>query len=576
MFSCLSRVVVLSLFTVSLWAHEGVWSISPGVLGASGIDASFVANAALFIAMLILWVVCIAQLLKLLFNLPIIAGQIIAGLLLGPSCINIARWPLFFTPLRLFDHASGHTYQVVSSDLLIFCLVLFSSIFTISYLMWIAGHETDIEDILKVGWAATLAGLFGAVLPIVMTALVMYYGFPDEEITQALGLGLIFSATSVSIPVAMLFSYNKMHLKSSKATLGAAIIDDILAVVLLSLFLILLQSGTFGEIAGLVVESAHQITIGEALIWMIGSFVLLLLIGYFGIPAIVKMLKKYHYSHLLVPVATGIMLLYFAFAEKIGGLAGITGAYFAGLFHRMGDKRHRAEKVISPFVNFVLLPLFLGLIGFSVDLKVLSGHQWLIVAVLLIVSIVSKLLGCYLAAGASNLIGERSGKWSFIEAYLFGSSMVARGEVGLVIATILYSWRVLSTEYYTIALVVIVLTTIASPIMLGIGFAYLTRTEEGEGYEEYTLNIGLFNVIGTLRLFDIIGGRIEANNRFNTSIRISEGRKIINIEGLNIQIILCPERGILFRGDRDNIGELLHEVQEAIHHEVDRIVMHPE
>ena len=103
MFSCLSRVVVLSLFTVSLWAHEGVWSISPGVLGASGIDASFVANAALFIAMLILWVVCIAQLLKLLFNLPIIAGQIIAGLLLGPSCINIARWPLFFTPLRLFD-----------------------------------------------------------------------------------------------------------------------------------------------------------------------------------------------------------------------------------------------------------------------------------------------------------------------------------------------------------------------------------------------------------------------------------------------------------------------------------------
>lgn len=559
----------------SVYAREAALTIPDGALISSGLSPLFVAKCSLFLAVLLLWTTFIGKLLKLTLRLPVIAGQIVAGILLGPSLLDVKNMKVFSGQIVAFDWATVTKYTLSSSDMFVLFVLLLSAVLTVPYLLWIAGHETDIKDILKVGVTAVSAGILGAVVPVVLTFVVIYYFLGGMfTLVQSLGLGLVLSATSVSIPVAMFFAQNRMHLKTSKATLGAAIIDDIIAVIALSIFFICLQGGTFGVIEGIDVGQ-HAGGIVQAIVYMIVSFAVIFCTGYFIIPPAIRLLKKYQLSHLITPAANGIMFLYFSFAELVGSLSGITGAYFAGLFHRMGDKRHQAERVISPFVNAVLLPLFLGSIGLQVDITILSFMQWGVVTLLLCIAIVSKLVGCFAAIWVSNLTGERGkhGGWTVLEGFIFGSSMVARGEVGLVIATILHGSWVLAHDVYIMAVVVIVLTTIASPIMLSIGFFMLdlrliARKKPGE----YILNIGLFHAIGSTQMFNIIMGRIEALPAFkSTSIQFSEGRKIVNIEGHDVKVILCPDEGILFEGNKKKIEQILRAVKSSVTNELERL-----
>lgn len=565
-----SGLLATLFYSSGISAHDTAWAIPPGILGSGAIDSLFIAKSALFIGIILLWVTFAAELFKKLFKIPTIAGQIIAGLFLGPSCFNSARWSFFYQPLHLYDHLSGHAYTVVGSDTLIFCLMLFSSLFTISYLLWIAGHETDVHDILKVGWIATLAGFLGAVLPIALTFVVMRFCFPVLSSVEVLGLGLVLSATSVSIPVAMLFAYNKMHLKSSQATLGAAIIDDILAVILLSLFFISVQSGVFGAVQ-MASGATHSSSVMTALISMVCAFAALLLVGVTVVPLIVSLLKKHNYGYLLVSVATIIMLFYFAFAELAGGLAGITGAYFAGLFYRLSDKTHSVEKVISPFIHYLLLPLFLGLIGFSIDITLLSGNQWLIVLILLLVAVASKLIGCFVAIGVNNLFVSPENRWSWLEGYLFGSSMVARGEVGLVIATILYGAHIVSVEYFTIILVVIVLTTIVSPIMLGIGFAYEHKSDRTYLNKEYKKTIHMRHVLNAEHLLDVMKKIINHKELGTVMLESGDKGATMTLVGQEITIQTDQNQGVVVQGNKEQVMQLLTVIQEALHNEVDRI-----
>ena len=236
----------------------------------------------------------------------------------------------------------------------------------------------------------------------------------------------------------------------------------------------------------------------------------------------------------------------------------------------MGDAWHHAEKVISPYVNTFLLPLFLGSIGLTLNVRVVPARGWLLIAFLLIIAIIAKIVGCYIAILLSNVFGKReSHRWTVLDGYLFGSSMVARGEVGLVIATVVYSTKIITPDQYVVAVIVIILTTIATPIMLAIGFSQMDLIERQSG--AYTLNIGLFKVIGTTQLFHIIVGKIEHSKAYKTSIQISEGRKIVNIEGQNVKVILCPEEGIIFKGDKQKIKQIMNIVRDSVTEEIERL-----
>ena len=332
-----------------------------------------------------------------------------------------------------------------------------------------------------------------------------------------------------------------MHLQSSKATLGAAIIDDIFAVILLALFMMGLQIDLFGSNIDTSLLG-HMGSVLNALGFMLFAFIAFGIVGYFGMVPFINWISKRERMHLIAVVATIFMLGYFAFAELFGGLAGITGAYFAGMFHRMADKKHDAVKAISPYVNAILLPLFLGSIGLQINLRLLTWSDWQTVAILTILAIVTKFMGTYLATGISNFFGNRHKyRWSHLDSYIFGAAMVARGEVGLVVATLLKGIGILDFSIYIVSVVVIILTTIISPMLLMLGFKWADSHPENQIDLGYKINIGQFKSFGTLTMFNIILVMIESVKAVNTTITLSEDRKIANLEGLGVKIIYTPE-----------------------------------
>jgi Kef-type K+ transport system membrane component KefB len=555
--------MVLSMIDSWLRAEQSGIVITKGLLPAA-ITPALIAQFSLFVALLLAWVLVCGKMGKIVLHLPTIASQIIAGILLGPSCMNIAAWPFFSETITIADVA--HTYLLVSVDLFIVVIMFISASWTVAYLLWIAGHETDVQDMYQIGLIAVLSGIFGALFPIIMTTVGMYVWMPTEwSLLQMVGTGLALAATSVSIPVAMLVANDKMHLKSSKATLGAAIVDDILAVVLLSLYFLAADTGVFG--ATMLADGAHHGSMILSLVYMVLVFIGIGVFGTWILPVIMQWLDTHHYTHLIAPFAQVVMQLHFACAELVGGIAGITGAYFAGLFHKKTDHAHQAESIFSPYVQAVLLPLFLGSIGLQIDVSSLSKVQWVLVFFLLSIAIIAKLVGCWIAALLTNWYhGPAKSSWTRLETYLFGSAMVARGEVGLVIASLLFSAKIFTQQQYVIGIVVIVLTTIAAPIMLAIGFHFLTL--EHTDADEYALNLGLFAVIGTNQMFAIIVGILESIGACKTSTDMSDGRKVITIEGQSVEIMLNPEEGIILKGNRAAIDQIMSRLRHTITQEL--------
>lgn len=537
----------------------------------TGITPYLVAKFAFFMAILLGGTICIGRLLRMIFRMPAIAGQIIGGIVLGPTLLNLTNWQMFSDRVVFGDLITGVNYSFVSADLFVLFVLLVSAGFTVTYLLWIAGHETDIADILKVGFTATGAGVLGAIVPILAIASWLAW-FGGLSLVAAIGVGLIFAATSVSIPVAMFFSQKKMHLQSSKATLGAAIIDDIFAVILLALFMMGLQTGLFGNAVDVTVAQ-HTSGILDALGYMLFAFVAFGIVGYFGMVPFVNWIRRRERIHLITATATIFMLSYFAFAELIGGLAGITGAYFAGMFHRLADKKHHAVKAISPYVNAILLPIFLGSIGLQINLRLLSWHDWQNVVILTILAVLTKFVGTYLATWFSNLLGGRNKyRWSILESYIFGAAMVARGEVGLVVATLLKGVGILDFSTYIVSVVVIVLTTIISPMLLMLGFKWLDNHANYDLVHDYVINVGCFPAIGTMQMFDVILGVVEATKGVNTTIQLSEGRKVANLEELGVKVIYVPSTGIILEGRRHQIDEILQIVQRKVSEDLEHMI----
>lgn len=447
------------VLTFSIEAH----SISSQTVSALGLNTFFVAQLAFLLALLFLGTVLIGLLLERMFKLPAIASQILAGIILGPSLLHIAGYSMFASLVQIGNNS------FVIRDFMIFFINILGSLITVPLLLWMAGHETDIKQLKKVGFIAISAGILGALLPIGLISFLMLV--LGNTAVQSVAMGLIFSATSVSIPVAMLIAYNKMQTREAQVTLGAAVVDDIVAVILLSLFFIFNETGT------------HSTSLTGSLFSIGACFMVFIGIGLLVLPRLFALMRRYSNETSVISLSFPIMWLYFTLAEMIGGLAGITGAYFAGLFHQKNEETHTTYKIIAPFVQKFLLPLFLCSIGLTIDITALSLSHWVYVLVLLIVAIVTKITACFIATSLNNLTSGAY-KWNTVESFIFGASMIARGEVGLVMATIMRSSGLLNEEWYIIAVVVLVLTTIATPILLSQGFKWASSNQKNADFIE--------------------------------------------------------------------------------------------
>ncbi len=373
---------------------------------------------------------------------PAVLGELLAGLILGPTVIDLLHLPFL---------SSQHTGDII----------LELAELGVIFLMFTAGLEVDLEGMLKSGRVAVLAGSLGVFAPILVGAGVA--GLFNYPLPISIFIGITLSATSVSISAQTLLELGVLRSREGLALLGSAVIDDVLAILILSIFLAVTSEGGTG------VSS-----IGLVLVRMIVFFVVAAFLGARLIPRLAHWIEE-------LPISEGVMafviittLLYAWSAEVIGEIAAITGAFLAGLFFARTSVRRTIERGVHTLTYAFLVPIFLISIGLKADARALGGEGLVFTIAMILIAIVSKVLGCGL--------GARLGGFNTGEAMRVGIGMISRGEVGLIVATIGLSENLIGRNVYSSMVVMVLATTLVTPIFLRWAFPKPTeeKTEEAK------------------------------------------------------------------------------------------------
>lgn len=364
------------------------------------------------------------------FGQPAVLGEILAGVLLGPSVLGILNVP----PFR------GAALDGIVSHLANLGVI---------FLMFIAGLETDIAQMRRVGRVALLAGTAGVVVPLLLgTAAALPFGYPLE---QAVFVGVVLTATSVSITVQTLIELGRLDSREGTTLLAAAVIDDVIAIIVLSVFVALSGSERSGP-AGVATVVA-RIAVYFALALAVGSWVMArLLPGAQRLPV----------SEGLLALATVTVLFLSWAAEAFGGVASITGAYIAGVLIARAGFREEVEHRLRPFTYAVLVPIFFVSIGLQTNARLLAAEDVPFAALIVLAAVVGKIVG----SGGGALAGGFSGA----ESLRIGVGMISRGEVGLIIAAIGVSAGLLSERGFAVMVIMVLVTTLLTPVLLRLSF----------------------------------------------------------------------------------------------------------
>lgn len=350
-------------------------------------------------------------------NLPSVFGILVVGLLLGPSVLGLV-------------HSSESLAQLAQLGVLI--------------LMFLAGLETDATEMKKMGKASFLTALGGVILPFAGgTAVSMYFGL---GLLESLFIGAILTATSVSISARTLQELGKMRTRVGTVILGAAVIDDILGVVILSLVIGMAGGGdTFWSI-----------------LKMVAFFPVAIVIGYFAMPTISRWLQDWHHHEAGLAIVLGVVLLFAWASEAFGGMAAVTGAYLAGLLLGRTEMAHRINQGASALGYAFFIPLFFVGIGLETQASSL-GAMPLLTIFLVFIAIFSKVIGCFIGARVSGLTN--------LESLRIGVGMMSRGEVALVIAALGLQARVIDESIFTTTVIMTLATTLVTPLVLKLVYA---------------------------------------------------------------------------------------------------------
>ena len=360
-------------------------------------------------------------------NQPAVLGELLAGVLLGPTLLGFFALP-WFTDAHLAENIT-HLAEL-----------------GVILLMFLAGLEIELNEMAKTGRAAVLGGLLGVIVPLLTGAgAALLFGFP---LTEALFLGIVLSATSVSISAQTLMELGVLHRRESLTLLGAAVFDDVLVILVLSVFLALGGSGSGGGVGA----------VAAVLLRMLAYLSVATLLGFWLIPALLRRLERLHISHGLVSFVIALALLYAWSAEVLGGAAAITGAFLAGLAVARSPLRQQIEHSLAPLAYGFFVPLFFVSIGLSANARAVSGPALLFGGVLILVAILSKIVGSGLGAWWGGL--PRG------EALRLGVGMVSRGEVGLIVASVGLNQGLIDNVVFAEIVLVVLATTLVTPLML--------------------------------------------------------------------------------------------------------------
>lgn len=375
------------------------------------------------------------------FNQPSVLGELLAGLLLGPTALDMLHsWTFIF-----------HHPETLAE-----LLALMAELGVI-LLMLLAGLELHLPDLLNAGKVSALSGVLGVLLPLGLGyGAAILFGTTGQE---ALFLGLTLAATSVSISAQTLMELNVLRSRVGLALLGAAVFDDILVILVLSISFVLV-----GESAGGI--SGVLLTI----VYMILYIAIASAIGLWLLPWFAHKIDRLPISKGTLAFVLIVCLLYSYAAEVFGGMAAITGAFLAGLFLGRTQVKEEIEEGISAMAYSFFVPIFFVNIGLEVDLGAISGNAWWFAAVFTIIAIISKIGGSGLGAKMAGFTNK--------ESIQLGIGMVSRGEVGLIVASFALSTGLLSQANFSIGVFMVIMATLVTPPMLRAAFANRTQPEK--------------------------------------------------------------------------------------------------
>jgi len=355
----------------------------------------------------------IAQRLKL----PAVVGEIAAGCIVGSSVLG---WVKITEPLEVLAEIGA-------------VLLLFS-----------VGLETRVDELKKVGRVATMVGVLGVILPFVLGATwALWSGYATPK---AMFVAAAFVATSAGITARVLQDMGVLNRTESRVILGAAVIDDILAMLLLGL-VTALQSGGGVNFVNLLLVLVQAIGF-VAVIALVGTRIMRRSSSLLELPI-----------NPLSPLSISLAIcLGFAVVSSYLGLAAIIGAFLAGMVAAETEQRHTLETQLRPIMAF-LVPFFFVVTGAQVNLAELGSPSVLgTLLVVTLLAIAGKLFGCGLGAWS---LGRKS-------ALIVGVGMIPRGEVGIIVASLGLQAGVFSNTMYAIIIAMSLLTSIIAPPVLGV------------------------------------------------------------------------------------------------------------
>jgi len=371
-----------------------------------------------------------AKLFAELFNkirLPGVLGELLAGIIIGPFALGSI--PIFDgKPLVILNETVRQIGELAG------IVILF-----------IAGLEITPREFLRGGAASFTIGALGVIVPFFLG----YYVFTifGLEGLQSILIATALTATSVAITVRVLTELGKMQTKEAKIILGAAIVDDILAIAVLSVVLTMVQTGNMDP---------NIFDIMFLILKILGIFAALLIGTIIIIPRIVNSERLWKARGSVEGIVTASFFGASAIAAAVG-LSPIVGAFSVGMAVASTKIIKRVEDYVDK-LEIIFAPLFFAIIGAQVNLTGINLDVLFLSAIIIVVAIFSKLAGCGLPALV--FLRNRS------KAMKVGIGMISRGEVGLIVAGIGVTSGVLSSNIYTTVIIMVAITTLITPVWL--------------------------------------------------------------------------------------------------------------
>ncbi len=355
------------------------------------------------------------------FKMPQVVGEIIAGLLIGPSLL---KW-------------------VHPSD-----FISYMAEIGVVLLMFSAGLETSIPQLKKTGIKATIIACSGVFVPLIMgTILYMcFYGFEpfgSPGFLKAVFIGTILTATSVSITVQVLKELGKLTEETGTTILSAAIIDDVIGILVLTV------------VIGFKDPSNK---ISDVILRTVGFFVFAIVVGIILFKVLKKVDEKHPHTQRIPIIGLALALAMSYVADKYFGIADITGAYVAGIILSSLDDSQYIDRKMDVNSYMIFGPVFFASIGLQTDIRSLDTTILMFSFGFVVVGLVAKIIGC----GAVGWLTGFKGK----NALKIGIGMMTRGEVALIVAKRGLEADMIESKFFTSVILLIITSSILTPILL--------------------------------------------------------------------------------------------------------------